>query len=104
MYGTVARIRLKPGVKDQFFNQLREWESIPIPGFVGEYWFQADKDPNEYYLTVLFENKDLYFASANNPEQDARFRKMLQFMEGEPEWHDGHIAYSFQAGRRVQMR
>jgi hypothetical protein len=33
-------------------------------------------------------------ANAESPEQDKRYREMLQWLEGEPEWHDGEIVYS----------
>jgi hypothetical protein len=32
-------------------------------------------------------------ANAESPEQDKRYRQMLKWLEGEPEWHDGGIVY-----------
>ncbi len=43
---------------------------------------------------VIFENKEAYFALANSPEQDARYRKLLEILEAPPEWHDGEIVYA----------
>jgi hypothetical protein len=53
-----------------------------------------DSDPNEYYLVAVFDSKESYFANANSPEQDARYRKMLDLLTSEPEWHDGEVVYS----------
>jgi hypothetical protein len=50
-----------------------------------------DADPQEYYLAVVFENKEAYWANAQSPEQHTRFEQMMALLEGEPEWHDGEI-------------
>ena len=94
MYGTVARMRLKPGM-EQRLRELSEQESAAgMRGFVGQYVYRMDSDPNEFWLTVLFENKEAYFANANSPEQNARYEQMVELMEAPPEWHDGEVVYS----------
>jgi hypothetical protein len=32
MYGTVARIRMKPGMEAQITEQMREYEAAQVPG------------------------------------------------------------------------
>lgn len=91
MYGTVARVRVKPGGGSGLLQLLREFESLNVPGFVNTYLYSTDADPNELYMTVIFENKDTYWANARSPEQDARYQQMAAFFDGEPEWHDGEI-------------
>lgn len=76
-------------------EELRQYESVNIPGFVATYVYRLDRDPNEFYLTVMFESKESYFANARSPEQDARYRKLLDILVSEPEWHDGEVAHSF---------
>lgn len=95
MYGTIAHMRVKPGMGNRIGEELRKYESLNIPGFVGTYVYRMDSDPNEYYLTVMFDSKESYFANARDPEQDARYRKLLDILVSEPEWHDGEVAYSF---------
>ena len=95
MYGTVARMRVKPGMESKFKDLSREYESLKVPGHIGEYVYRMDEDSNEYYMAVIFESKESYFANARSPEQDTRYREMLDTLEGEPEWHDGEIVYSF---------
>ena len=48
MYGTVARLQLKPGAQQQMADQLREFEQAQVPGFVSSYVYQMDADPNVY--------------------------------------------------------
>jgi quinol monooxygenase YgiN len=52
-----------------------------------------DANPNELYLVAVFESKEAYESNANSPEQDARFREMMEMLAAEPEWHDGEIIY-----------
>ena len=92
MYGTVAKITVKPGGLDK----LRNWtpnEGAQDSGAVAIYAFQMDDDPNELFMIALFESKEAYVANAESPKQDERYRKMLQWLEGEPEWHDGEIIH-----------
>jgi heme-degrading monooxygenase HmoA len=92
MYGTVAKLRVKPGG----LEKLQEWspeEDDRASGAVAVYAFQMDDDPDEVYTVALFESKEAYVANADSPEQDKRYRQMLKWLEGEPEWHDGEIVY-----------
>ncbi|MBI4497396.1 MAG: antibiotic biosynthesis monooxygenase [Chloroflexi bacterium] len=94
MYGTVARFRLKPGMESRLVEQIQEFERLKVPGAVGVSIYRMDADPSEYSIAVVFESKEAYFANANSPEQDARYRRMLELLQGEPEWHDGEIVYA----------
>lgn len=97
MYGTIARIRLKPGMEQAILKAAAAHE-LGVPGYIGEYIFRLDSGNNEYMLVALFADKQAYFANANSPEQDARYRELLTFMDGEPEWHDGEIIHSHITG------
>ncbi len=94
MYGTVARTRLKPGMDKRMQALMDGFNSLNVPGYVGTALYKMDSDPNEYYMAVFFKDKDSYSANADSPEQDARYREMLELMDGEPEWHDGEIVHS----------
>jgi antibiotic biosynthesis monooxygenase (ABM) superfamily enzyme len=91
MYGTVARLRVKPGMEGQFLALTREFEQLHMPGFVHTYVYRMDANPNELYMAVVFDSKEAYTANAQSPEQDARYRRMLEPLESPPEWHDGEI-------------
>jgi quinol monooxygenase YgiN len=91
MYGTVARMRLKPGMEERLLAFDREEQARRIPGFVGEYIYRMDDDPSVFYLAVAFESKEAYRANAASPEQDERYHKLRELLDGDPEWHDGEI-------------
>ncbi len=91
MYGTVARLRVKPGMEAKFVEIGRAIEAARIPGNVASYIYQMDADPHEYYLAVVFTDKAAYRANSESPEQNKRFLELMTVLEGVPEWHDGEI-------------
>lgn len=97
MYGTVGHYRVKPGMEGQLVEQLRVFEAASVPGTVAVYAYRMDANSNDYYIAVVFASKEAYWANAQNPEQDARYRQLLPLLEHEPEWHDGEIVYALQA-------
>lgn len=94
MYGTVARFRIKPGMDQKLDELSREFSKVNVPGLVAEYVYRMDKEESVYYLAVVFDSRESYFANANSPEQDARYRQLAELFVGEPEWHDGQIVFS----------
>lgn len=93
MYGTIAKMRIKPGAEAQLQNQMQEFDALAVPGHVSSTVYRMDSDPHEIYLAVVFDSRETYQANAQSPEQDARYREMLSLLEGEPEWHDGEILH-----------
>ena len=95
MYGTIGRLRIKPGMESQFRQllqgQARAFETGQVVGFVASYTYRMDADPNDCYIAAVFESREAYWTNAQSPEQDARYRQWLPLLEGEPEWHDGEI-------------
>jgi len=92
MYGTIARMRVRSDASstDQV---MRRQMAQKIPGHVATYVFRSDADPNELYISVVFESRAAYAANAASPEQDARYRELRQLLVADPEWHDGEVAY-----------
>ncbi len=58
---------------------------------MAQYTYKWDANPNEYYLVVVFESKEAYWANANSQEQDTRYRQLRELLASDPEWHDGEI-------------
>ncbi len=85
MYGTVARIHIKPGVAAQFLTRLRELNAERDPGLVVEYIYHMDAAPNVYCMAVVFESKEAYLANARRPETHARYLQLMEFAAAEPE-------------------
>ena len=91
MYGTIARFRIKPGVKDEFINTMDSFGEAAIAGWIADYYFQMDSDSDEFYLVAVFKDKGTYQANADSAEQHERYLRFRSFLVDDPEWHDGFI-------------
>jgi len=91
MYGTIARFRIKPGVKDEFVKTLDGFGNDIISGWVADYYFQTENDPDEFYLVAIFKDKETYVANADSTEQHERYLVFRSFLVDDPEWHDGFV-------------
>lgn len=95
MWGTVARMRMKAGHQRALLALSEEEIQSHRPrGFIGSQIYRSTDDPQELWMAVAFESEEAYRANADSPEQDAWYRKMLEHLEGAPEWHDGEIVQS----------
>ena len=95
MYGTVGHMKAKPGKLEEIIALTTGMVDRRKPkGYLGEYVYRLDSDPDEFMLVVLFENKESYFANAQDPAQDAEFRKLRELLAADPHWHDGEVIHS----------
>lgn len=94
MYGTVARVRIKPGTAEQWTALQTEYDDNHIDGFIASYLYRLDVDPDDHYLVVMFRDEASYRANASDPAQDARYRKMRDLLAEDPKWHDGEIIWT----------
>jgi quinol monooxygenase YgiN len=94
MYGTVARMRAKPGTGEQLVALAAEYDKLEIDGFVATYVYRLDDNENDYYMAVLFEDRESYRRNAEDPEQDKRYRRMRELLEADPKWHDGEVVWA----------
>jgi len=103
MYGTVARMQVKPGQASALLELSGRWaDEGSVPGILSEYVFRMDADPDVCYMCVVFESKESYFANAGSPAQDARYRQILSYLVGEPQWHDGEVVFAHTMQRASQ--
>ena len=42
-------------------------------------------------MVAVFESKETYEANANDPAQDAWYRKFRALLTADPEWNDGEV-------------
>ncbi|MDQ2942121.1 MAG: antibiotic biosynthesis monooxygenase [Candidatus Dormibacteraeota bacterium] len=89
----MARYRVKPGQEQKFLDELKSMEGEPPDGWLYMTVFRSTKDPNEIWVSVVFENEAKYKKSADSPEMDKQYRKTLELLQGEPEWHDGNVIH-----------
>lgn len=94
MYGTVARMRIKPGM-EQAFDEIGRQAKDEIGDIVGQYVYRMDAEPNVYYMAVMFRDKESYQANAASPEQHERYKAYRELLAEEPEWHDGEIIFGY---------
>ena len=94
MYGTVARWRVKDGKQDELERLMQELTGDRLPGSRSVFVYKSDKDPQEYWVASQWESRDMYQSNSSTPEQDARYRRLRELMERDPEWHDGEIIVS----------
>jgi quinol monooxygenase YgiN len=92
-YGTVARYRVKSGREDKFVEQMKEFESSPPSGWIYTTLFRSTTDPNEIWMSVVFESEESYRRNADSPGMGQQYQSMLEHLQGEPEWHDGHVIH-----------
>jgi hypothetical protein len=70
MFGTVARMKLKPGSHEKMQDLMKGFEERQVNGFVFTASYRSQSDPDEIWLAVGFEDEASYRANA---------------------WHDGEI-------------
>lgn len=103
MYGTVARLTIKPG-NEAAVTRMGQEMSAQIPGLVSEYVYRTDANPNELYLVVIFESEEAYRDNANSPQQHARYEQYRALLAADPEWHDGHVIDVFHRNGHTAAR
>jgi len=92
VYGTVAKMKLKPGAEDKMMKAM-EGTQGGREGHVATYVFKSDADPNVHFVASIFESSSAYKKFADSPEQDKRFHQMRELLAADPEWHDGEVIY-----------
>ena len=93
MCGTIAQLRVKSGMEEQFSSYALKIQEKD-PGEVASYVYRMDADPSTFYVVAIFESKEAYVANAQRQETDARYQHMRAYFDGEPEWHDGEIVFA----------
>jgi quinol monooxygenase YgiN len=94
MFGTIAIATPKPGQEAAVVEHFNQWwknraPSVPGP-LLGTVYRKSD-NASELMVTVVFSSRAAYDANAADPAQDAWYRKLVEMLEGEPEWIDGDV-------------
>jgi len=103
LYGTIATFRIKPGAEEALKTAASAWldtsrHAVPS-GFTGQYVYRMNGSDDLYSLVVIFANKADYEANAVSPEQHGRFLEFREFLQADPEWHDGEIVMAVTVDR-----
>jgi len=101
MFGTVAKMKLKPGSYEKMQDLMKGFEERPVKGFLFNAIYRSQSDPDEVWLVVGFEDEATYRANAADPQTDQMAQQYQQMMAAPPEWHDGEIVSMTRAEDRA---
>ena len=97
MYGTIFRMKIKPGKERELRAAFDKWERERKPkvaGAIASLVLKSDKVPGEFLGVVVFKDKESYTANAKDPEQDKWYRQMRLLLQSDPEWNDGDYIFA----------
>lgn len=92
MYGSIFRMKPKPGQKDAVLKHVNDWSSVrskQVKGYVANYLLETED--GDLIGCAVFADEEAYRANANDPEQDKWFQQLRVNLEGDPDWNDGTI-------------
>ena len=92
MYGTLARMRPRPGREQEVVALFDEWwrERGPtVPGARQGYVFRPEGQAGELVAVAVFADRESYRANAADPQQDAWYQRLRAELEADPAWEDG---------------
>jgi len=91
MYGTVAKMRVKPENREAIKQVMAaQMQGAQPAGYIRSSVL-TENDGDVQWLFVVFEDRASYDANANDPAQHERYTAFRALMEADPEWHDGTI-------------
>lgn len=96
MFGTVARVTVKPGKGEELLALAKEWTQAQAShsGQIAEYIFKLENRPDEYLTIGIFPSREGYRDFASEPETDHWYRRMRELLVADPEWNDGEVVVS----------
>ena len=92
MYGSVFRMKVKPGKNQAIADLFSEWDrerQRQVPGAIGGFVLRPDRAAGELIRVAVFKDKASYRANADDPAQHEWYMRMRELLEDDPEWEDG---------------
>ena len=99
MFGTIGHVRLKAGKDQALVSLMDEWKRTirpQVPGSMLELAGTSVSRPGETVFIALMQDEATYRTLANNPDQDAWFRRMLELADGDVQWEDVNLDITLQ--------
>jgi quinol monooxygenase YgiN len=94
MYGSIAKMKVRPGKLEELNKMVASDEGGHRPGgAVSLSAFRMDSDPNEIWVVAISESREAYRAYSESAESHEKYLAMREFLAGEPEWHDGEVIH-----------
>jgi hypothetical protein len=107
MYGTIFRLRPKAGHEQHLSSLMEEFDRERGPRVKGaraSYLLKPDRETGELIGVAIFDDRETYRANAEDPEQDAWYRKLREHLESDPVWEDGEFISAQQYQHREAGR
>lgn len=92
MYGTIFRLRPQAGREADVVALMEEWgqsRGTQVQGSRATYLLKSERRPGELIGVAVFDDQATYQANAEDPEQDAWYRRLRETLEEDPVWEDG---------------
>ena len=89
MYGSISRLKVRPGKWEALRQSAETGPQAEGPGAYAV--FRMDENGGEYYVMMVAESEKAYRANSERPEMHEAYLERLQWLESEPEWHDGKV-------------
>jgi quinol monooxygenase YgiN len=94
MYGTAARMQVKPGQEAAVKALNERWLRERRPdatGFIASYALASERVPGEWNVLVIFDSAENYRKNAADPAQHQQYEALRAHLAADPEWNDGEI-------------
>lgn len=88
MWGTIARMQVKPGAEPFLLAQLRAMSTERMQGWVETRLFRSATAPHEVWMLALFEDEAAYRRNVESPAQHQVYLTLRAQLEADIEWHD----------------
>ena len=91
MFGTIGHARLKDDASSQLTELMDEWKRTirpTIPGSILELPGTSRSREGEGVFIALMQDEDTYCKLANDPKQDAWYRRFMEIIDGDVAWED----------------
>jgi hypothetical protein len=99
MFGTIGHARLKPGSDAAMQDLMDDWKRTirpTIPGSVLQLTGAPKDRPGEIVFIALMQDEATYRALADDPAQDAWYRRFMELVEGDVSWEDVDLEITLQ--------
>ena len=84
-WGTIARMKLRPEVPEEYLSAQMRALNPDRAGWVNSAFYRSDEDPREFWLVVMFEDKESYRANAESSAQHSVYLTFRACLEDDPD-------------------
>lgn len=94
MFGTVARLKVKPGHEQAVEELFDAWKRDHRPKAEGArtgYLYRSESEPDVNLMVIGFEDRNSYRDNAQEPRQHEWYQQVREHLVEDPHWQDGEI-------------